>query len=700
MQHSAPVPARNVVLILPLKRTGSFSCTLMGPKLFSLLLLILCIQRAAAQCTTLGQTPETAFPVCGSSVFTQTNVPICTNNIIYVPGCTGNGANYADTNPFWYKFTCFQSGTLGFSITPAVQGGDDYDWQLFDVTNRLPGDVYIDNSLFVGGNWSGSYAVTGASTAGTAVVECGSLPGQGVNTFSKMPSLIQGHNYLLLVSHYSPTQVGYKLAFNGGSAVITDLAEPKLKQATVNCPGTKIRVQLSKKMKCSSLAADGSDFVLSPALGAITSAVGNNCTTGFDMDMVELTLSAPLPTGNYAVKIKTGSDDNTLLDYCDNWIPEGDSLTFTVAPNKAVDMDSLAPVGCAPKTLQLIFKKNIQCNSVAANGSDFVITGTNPVTVAGASVQCSGGVGTVVNITLSSPIVLNGTYQIKLVQGTDGNTILDECSEQVPTGETLTFTTADTVSAVFNAQVKLGCVKDTIMLLHDGRNSVNTWQWVFEDGTNASLPGITRIYTDNGTKTARLVVSNGVCTDSSSQNFVLDNAIKARFNAPETICPQDVITFKDSSVGKITGWQWMFDNGSTSNLKDPPPQTYPFSTGEKLYTLRLVVNNGIPCYDTATRIVKVLYTCYINVPTAFTPNGDGINDYLYPTNALKATNLEFRVFNRYGQLVFETRDWTRKWDGKVNGVQQPTGVFVWYLSYADEDKGQKHFLKGTTILLR
>lgn len=617
-----------------------------------------------------------------------------------MPGCSGDGASYADTNPFWYKFTCFKAGTLGFGIKPDVAGGDDYDWQLFDVTGHQPNDVYTINSLFVGGNWSGSYAVTGASKDGTAILECGSLPGSGVNTFSKMPVLILGHNYLLLVSHYSPTQVGYKLSFSGGTAVITDTAEAKLKQAFVNCPGTKITVQLSKKMKCASLAPNGSDFVLSPANAAVTAASGNTCSNGFDMDSVVLTLSNPLPAGNYAVIIQNGTDDNTLVDNCDNGIPAGDSLTFIVAPKKAVDMDSLVPVGCAPKVLQLVFKKNIFCNSVAGNGSDFIITGTNPVTISGASVLCSGGLTTVVNLSLSSPIVLNGTYHLTLKQGTDGNTLLDECSEEVPAGETLDFATADTVSAIFSAQVKLACTKDTIVLLHDGRNGVNNWQWLFEDGTNASMPGVSRIYTDNGTKTAKLVVTNGICTDSSSQSFVLDHAIKAQFNAPSTICPQDIFTFKDSSTGKISGWNWNFANGNSSSLKDPPPQSYPFTTAEKLYTLRLIVNNGLPCYDTAIRVVKVLYTCYINVPRAFTPNGDGINDYLYPTNALKAVNLEFRVYNRYGQQVFETRDWTRKWDGNINGIAQATGVYVWYLVYTDSDSGQKHALKGTTVLIR
>src|SRR5690348_1871272 len=91
-------------------------------------------------CTTAGQTPSTAFPVCGTSIFQQNTVPICVSHKLTVPGCSGSGgANYQDKNPYWYKFTAYQSGTLGFLISPIDQG-DDYDWQLYDITGHNPDD--------------------------------------------------------------------------------------------------------------------------------------------------------------------------------------------------------------------------------------------------------------------------------------------------------------------------------------------------------------------------------------------------------------------------------------------------------------------------------------------------------------------------------------------------------------------------------
>src|SRR5438552_4856901 len=160
-------------------------------------LLFMCYIKGQGQikaCTTLGQNPSTAFPVCGIDTFRQTSVPPCGGKSVPVPGC--NRASYQDKNPFWYQFTCYQTGTLGFTITPEDLG-DDYDWQLFDITDHDPNIVYTDPRLFVIGNWSGSYGVTGTTDYNTNIVSCASDPvKENVTTFSKMPVITIGHTYL------------------------------------------------------------------------------------------------------------------------------------------------------------------------------------------------------------------------------------------------------------------------------------------------------------------------------------------------------------------------------------------------------------------------------------------------------------------------------------------------------------------------
>jgi gliding motility-associated-like protein len=660
----------------------------------------MCNNLWAQDCTTLGQTPSSAFPVCGVDTFSQQNVPICRTHSIIVPGCN-DGAGYSDKNPFWYRFTCFQTGTLGFLVTPNDLG-DDYDWMLYDITGHNPDDVFTDPSLVVTGNWAGTFGVTGASNAGVNFIQCSSDPANHKNSFSTMPTIVEGHTYLLLVSHFTDSQSGYKLSFGGGTGVITDPLQPKIEKSWAGCGGVTVTIKMNKKIKCNSLATNASDFTISPAAATIVSATGAGCSNSFDMDTVVLTMSNALPPGNYTISVKSGSDGNTLLDNCNNSVPVGNNTSFVVDPIQPTPMDSIKPVGCAPNKLELVFRRPINCASIAANGSDFSITGTTPISITGASGNCVNGVTTSIFVQLSAPIQAAGNYQITLQPGTDGNTIIDECGQQTPAGATLPFATADTVNADFTYQLLYGCKADTVHFFHNGANNVNQWNWVFNNESSSTAQNPTFIFRVFGPKQINLTVSNGVCRDSATATVNLDNTLQAKFGFPAVLCPEDKATFTDSSIGRIISWNWDFGNGDISTLQNPMPETYPQVTSgrSKIYPVRLIVENNLHCFDTAVNQMKVVYSCYITVPNAFTPNGDGHNDYLYPLNAWKAVNLEFIIYNRYGQIVFRTNDWTNKWDGRINGQMQSSGVFVWLLRYTLRDTGEQVFKRGTTVLIK
>jgi gliding motility-associated-like protein len=645
-------------------------------------------------CTTLGQNPSTAFPVCGTSAFSQSTVPYCGGKVI--PGaCSQDGVT--DTNPFWYKFTCFKAGTLGFVITPNDLS-DDYDWELFDITGHDPNDIYTNTSLFVACDWSGNTGLTGASSFGTSFQNCAN----GTPTFTQMPILKLNHNYLLLISHftrYTPSQNGYRLSFGGGTGSITDTILPNIVSATSSCDAMKMAVVLNKKMLCSSLAADGTDFSLSPAITTITAASGNACNNGFDMDTVILSLNSPLTPGNYNVVIKNGSDSNTLLDVCGRNIPPGENVPFIVTPLQPTPFDSISPVGCAPQSLILVFKKGIECNSIADDGSDFIVTGPSPVSVISAIGNCSSGVTNTITVRLSAPIVTQGNYQIKLVNGSDSNTIIDECGQETP-ASFLNFSTVDTVSADFTYTTFNGCSVDSIAFSQYGGNGINQWSWNFADGGTSNLQNPTAYFKTFGNKQINLIVSNGVCSDSATKTINLDNTLKAAFETNNMLCPEDTAVFINNSVGSITSYYWDFGDGNSSTSKTPAPVQFPILNAEKIYTVMLTVKNAAGCTNTALNNISVLKSCYIAVPNAFTPNGDGLNDYLYPLNAYKADDLEFSVYNRLGQRVFYTTDWTKKWDGTINGNPQDTGVYVWLLKYTNHDTGKKIFQKGSTLLIR
>lgn len=664
---------------------------------------LICFKAYSQNCTTLGQTPSSAFPVCGTDVFHQTQVPVCGGTTVTAPGCSG--AILSDLNPFWYRFTCFTAGTLGFVITPN-NALDDYDWQLFDITGKNPNDVYSDVSLFRGCNWSGNTGTTGASNAGTSLVVCASIgDGQPRPLFSSMPVLEEGHEYILLVSHFSGSdQSGYSLAFGGGTASITDPTEPGLLRARAICDGIKMTVKLNKKMKCNSLNADGSDFTITPAFAPIIAAEGVNCDGGFDMDSIILTLASPVPPGNYTITVQNDAAGVNLLDNCGRTIPLGQNLSVTVFPQIPTPMDSLTKIGCSPTELELVFSKPMLCNTVAADGSDFIVTGPTAVTVASASgVNCSDGLSSTIRVRLAVPIQTAGVYRITLQSGADGNTVSNECAMETPPGSFINFIASDTVNADFTYTIHFDCKVDVIDYSHDGRNGVNNWLWTFNDGITSTKKDTSVSYPVFGNKSATLIVSNGVCSDTSiNTSILLDNELDAVFENTAVVCPGDPAVFREESYNRVVSWLWDFGNGNTSTAAIPPAQFYtaPNDNSTRELTTRLIVTNDIGCSDTAYHSIKVVGNCYIAVPKAFTPNSDGLNDYLYPTNAYKAKDLYFAVYNRNGNKLFETRDWQVKWDGTYKGNPQDPGTYVWFLQYTHIDTGERYNLKGTTVLLR
>ncbi len=650
-------------------------------------------------CTTLGQTPATAFPVCGTKIFQQTTVPFCTNNSnLVVPGCTTQ--LYGDKNPFYYKFTCYVSGTLGFVITPA-QPNEDYDWQLYDITGKNPTAIYNDVSTVVTGNWSGSSGPTGTSATGVNFIQCASDPSVAFPTFAAMPNLIAGHEYLLMISHYSDTPNGYDLSFtNGGNAVITDPLQPVMQKVTPDCDGSKITLKLNKKIRCNTITATGSEFSLSPAVATIVSAVTDSCAFGFDFDEVTLTLSTPLTSNIYELVINNGTDVNTLLDICGNEIPQGSRIQFEYILPQPILADSVGKPACATDSILVYYPKKIRCSTVSPNGADFTITGPTPVTVIGATGNCVNDLTDYVVVKLASPILTQGNYTLSIDPGIDGSPVFDLCGQPI-LPQTLSFSTADTVNANFTFTNAMGCQRDTLSFSHNGANGVSKWNWIFNNGTSITTQSNTIIWPAKSSNTVQLIVDNGTCKDTANSNIELDNEVKAIFTMPSIICPEDLLQVKNESEGLIDAWRWNFDVVATSNLKDPPPFLMPTLNREAYYTVKLVAfNTAIGCSDSTRKTLTVLDNCLIAVPTGFTPNNDGLNDFFRPNNAIKADNYEFKVFNRWGQLVFQTRNWQDKWDGRINGVLQTTGVYVWMLSYTHRDTGKAFFQKGTVALIR
>lgn len=163
--------------------------------------------------------------------------------------------------------------------------------------------------------------------------------------------------------------------------------------------------------------------------------------------------------------------------------------------------------------------------------------------------------------------------------------------------------------------------------------------------------------------------------------------LPSRFlSSDTTICNYDVLTLKPT--GNYQSYLWSTGN-SGSSLTITQPGTY-----------RLTVTDENSC--TGTDTIQVLpKECLtgLYIPTAFTPNGDGLNDELVPVFGGIVTEMEFAVYNRWGQLVFRTTEKGRGWNGLFNAVPQAQGLYAWRCVYRFANDAVKK-AEGTFLLLR
>lgn len=155
-----------------------------------------------------------------------------------------------------------------------------------------------------------------------------------------------------------------------------------------------------------------------------------------------------------------------------------------------------------------------------------------------------------------------------------------------------------------------------------------------------------------------------------------------------------VFNFTDESTVNVVSWNWQFGDAMTS-LEQNPEHFYA-DTGT--YNIRLIVETDFGCRDTMFYTVKVepLFTFYI--PDAFTPNNDGVNDNFFGSGEY-LSKYNMKIFNRWGEQIFESNDQDYKWDGSFKGKPVEAGEYVYMFRIGDWD-GHDHTYRGSVMLLR
>lgn len=231
----------------------------------------------------------------------------------------------------------------------------------------------------------------------------------------------------------------------------------------------------------------------------------------------------------------------------------------------------------------------------------------------------------------------------------------------------------------------------------------------FGDGDSLLVQGLTpfsHYYQNSGSYDIAIsTVSLAGCFYTNTlQNFVLvhDNP-----NADFTVNPLLLTTFEpsgtlvDESTQDVTLWYWSMP-GSTpdsSNLQSPNIN-YPMDVvGE--YPVTLVVENFFGCRDSITKVVEVKDVLLLYVPNSFSPNGDELNNtWNISYTGLDVQQFSVWIYNRWGQLVWESHDPSVGWDGTFGNSYVPDGMYSWKMEFVNEVTNQIFLRSGFINVFR
>jgi len=212
-----------------------------------------------------------------------------------------------------------------------------------------------------------------------------------------------------------------------------------------------------------------------------------------------------------------------------------------------------------------------------------------------------------------------------------------------------------------------------------------TYLWDFGDGSSSTLQNPVHVYNNSGSYDLTLQISTSVGCITTLESFLQDAVIVhpdpiAGFSYfPDSVSIlQPEVQFTDLSVDGITCIYDFGDGGSSTEWN--PFYTY---TEGGIFGVIQTITNEFGCVDSAVGVVLVEGFVFY-VPNAFTPNEDNTNEFFMPI-ALGISEYHLQIYNRWGELIFETYDLNQGWDGRLleNGEISQDGVYIWQVRLED-----------------
>jgi gliding motility-associated-like protein len=246
---------------------------------------------------------------------------------------------------------------------------------------------------------------------------------------------------------------------------------------------------------------------------------------------------------------------------------------------------------------------------------------------------------------------------------------------------------------------KFVCQGDSALLIGSATHTSGsvTYAWTPVTGLNTPASAQTYVHPPIGTTEYTLTVK-----DNYNCNFTATDIVKVTLQPPiHAFAGNDTIAMSNRphQLNATGGIKYLWSSASSGVTISNPAISNPLATLTADAKFIVRVEDAVGCWARDTIFIKVYEGPAYYVPNAFTPNGDGRNDIFRPIPVGIAETEYFRIFNRYGELVFETNQYLKGWDGTYRGQRQPMGAYVWVIKGKDRN-GRLIDMKGSVTLIR
>jgi gliding motility-associated-like protein len=271
------------------------------------------------------------------------------------------------------------------------------------------------------------------------------------------------------------------------------------------------------------------------------------------------------------------------------------------------------------------------------------------------------------------------------------------CTDTAAVAETLTYISQPVVKFSYDNY----CIDNIINfknLTDTTYTGPTSWLWDLGDSTTRTRFDAATTYPTAGHRKIVLRAFQFFCP---AYTTTLDSVINIEFPTPGIRMPSvSAYSGQNTPIIGRTLPNYTYNWSPAWGIDHPDSASVYFNYQKtQEYLFQLIAPSG--CITSDTVLVRVFDNNLVNilVPKSFTPNGDGVNDKLFPYLTGIKTFQYYKVYNRFGKLMFETRNYDEGWDGSVGGTPQPMAIYIWVAAGIGTD-GTLVEKRGETLLLR